>query len=363
MNSSNWWTRILFVYRAFLAVLHKNKLQKCGIKISSNPNIIYASNRHSGNPPINEWIFFNNTNDKTNRIEFYITGIILDYPTNSPTFAPIKSPSNMPTLHPAKITTKFPTAIKSPTLYPTRICDEIRINVPNGFNDQIAIEIFNTPFIYHNTKCKNGYTGIIYFNGNNEWIISIHSQNNDYYKIYNTKSESKSIPFTNIWIDIDTQKGISESKYQLILKGNNVLTLPPNSMSNTLNVKKIETEYIYVKTWFWITIILIILFIGVICLLIWIVLQRRKRELTNNNNNNNGEDLVSEHVPKHQPLPTHSNTITPKNENEIQKPNALIPVLSGSNDNIEPITPKDGNVHETTTGLDWNNENDKIFSV
>eukprot|EP01083_Nonionella_stella_P226265 803719_1 len=348
---------------------------------------------------MNQWIFFNDTNDNTNRIEFYITGIISDYPTKEPTRGPVKPPSKTPTLNPV---TKYPTSnpntptpTKSPTLNPTITCDEIRVSLPAAFPDQIAVEIFNTPFIHQGSMhqiypywaidcdnqideytqgCKDGYAGIIYFNGNDQWIISIHSENNDYYKIYATTSVNNFVPLSAIWIDIDTQQGISQSTYQFILTCNSALTLPP--IGNTIADKRtIETEYIYVKTWFWITIILIVLFMAVICLLFWMFMRRRKGEPKDNDNpnvelnvNHLGEDLVSAHeplpklmVPKHQPIPTQSTSFTPKTPNE--QPSPLVPVLSALNNNAHSTTPQDGNPNETTTGIEWGDEYDKIFSV
>eukprot|EP00483_Globobulimina_turgida_P008417 UN08434 len=171
----------------------------------------------------------------------------------SPTFAPTDYPTSAPIMPPTFSPTISPSS--APTLYPTPVCNALIVNLPDGFSDEIAVQIFNSPFVYggmmdkyypywtldcdneideYTYACSNGYVGMIYYNGNNVWLISISSSTDDYYKIYSTQSILYFVPSNAIWVDTSTQNGISQQSYEFEIICGAALTAKPSVKYKTI---------------------------------------------------------------------------------------------------------------------------------
>eukprot|EP01084_Bolivina_argentea_P205121 350455_1 len=254
----------IYPYRSTLSYDINNGWQLILFNHNIGTTDIYSSNKYGLYPPTNEWILFGNT------LQFYIEGLISDWPTNSPSMSPTTlyptfTPTNIPTISPIMIPTYSPSIspTNSPTLYPTPICNTLIVNLPNGFNDIIAIKIFNSPFVYggimnkyysywifdcdneideYTIGCNNGYVAMIYYNGNNIWLISISSSNDDYYKIYSTKSNKYFVPMNAIWIDMSTQIGISQQAYKFNIICGASLNSKPTIKQSIIPTTKISKK-------------------------------------------------------------------------------------------------------------------------
>ena len=62
------------------------------INLSTDKTVIYASDIHGYYPPTDSWIAFGSGGN--NELQIYITGLISDWPTNSPTMSPTTLPQH-----------------------------------------------------------------------------------------------------------------------------------------------------------------------------------------------------------------------------------------------------------------------------
>jgi len=219
--------------------------------------------------------------------------------------------------------------------------------------------------------CNNGYSGIVYFNGDDQWIISITSEQDDYYKVFATESTMRFVPLSASWTEIETSSGISQSSYTFTLRCDEAMTISPTTYQDEQQ-QQVVTEYVYVETWFWITMVLLVLFLVIICALIWMCRRKRKAN-SEQNRNARGNEMPRIVMPSHAAVPSKSQ-FTPRPG--IAEPNALQPVFSASADvDISPPLPAavppsplsppdeaDGD-NQTTTGFEWNDDDENIFTV
>ena len=157
----------------------------------------------------------------------------------------------------------------------------------------------DNPIDEYTKGCRLGYTGLIYNNDNGQWVITLSSQNNDYYKVYTTDSLKYFVPLTAMWTDADTQSGISQSQYRFTIECDVALTLEPTYVTEAVE-RRVETNYVYDQTWFWLTMVLIVIFIILICLLLYLFNKKRKERpdvIQFDARDNKGEEIVGR-IPK-----------------------------------------------------------------
>ena len=246
----------------------------------------------------------------------------------------------------------------------------------------------DNPIDEYTAGCDDGYTGMVYFNGNDHWVISLSSDSNDYYNVLTTPSTKYFIPFSATWTNTETKSGISQSTYQLSIQCDEAITSEPTFVTAAAE-RRVETAYIYDRTWFWITIILCLLFLLVICFLVWICNKKRKEkpnlvqfdakapredvELQRGESSPNlgiaspqSANMPNISVPRHHSIPTASGQITPYTPEVTHlhpSPNQLIPDASLSKSPPTPVHEAEDGNNQTTTGIEWNDEDDKIFKV
>ena len=377
---------------------------------TSDTESAFSSQSHGRNPPLDEWAYFNVSTTRRRRLGglaielednllLYITGIFTEWPTISPTAAPIvrttQSPTTLsPTTEPI-FTTLSPSAAPSnaPTSYPTVECAELTVITPTDFHDEVAADILSNALLYqgvissspywslecdhiveaYTAGCASGYSGTIYLSGNGNgdtarWVMSIHSESADYYKAYSTETADNAyfVPMVATWTDMET-----EETWQFVMECDAMSS--PEGTSAARGVTDNNQEE---RTWAMITIVCIILLIIAIVIAAVVYVRHKRAKPVKKQMEMNlhepavqlqggEEDFVSgvAYLPYNTPKSHY--TVPTRTQSGIQM---KTPSADDVNEPIDfPVEPNaDGDGNATTTGglddLDWDDE-DQIFAV
>eukprot|EP01083_Nonionella_stella_P172673 593341_1 len=345
----------------------------------TNANRVYYSGRHGLNPPLNEWVYFNLSSPSTGTdLRLFITGLLTWWPTNAPSKSPLQTTETIPSIAPVVPSTSptaapsvSPTVVPShaPTSYPTTICDALRVTVPQGFGDTVAAQIFSSVFVHRGAmynhypywsigSVSSGYAGSVYFNGDDAWTISIHSSTDDYYKLYSTVSQRYLVPLSAEWTDADTPQGISQARYVFMMECD--VGVSSEAPVATAEEKDVVTEYVYVRPWFWVTVVLIVLFVSVCCIFVWIFCRKvRKKQPSVVHFDGNPRAVELNASKGENDKPGHKLVVTDSGVGNYTCPSPSIPDIPPEIEEEE-----DGDGQQTTTGdVEWDEDPDKIFKV
>ena len=198
----------------------------------------------------------------------------------------------------------------------------------------------------------DGYDGNIYFNDNGKWIISISSQNDNYYKVYYTDSDTYFVPLDAVWMDTDTPSGISQLSYRFSLQCSvGIVTDPPSTAVSNIEKEAASDEDFHDSLWFWMTMALFLLFIAICCLFLCFFMKKRKQkpDLINFNVN-----LVPQGIQLEQ------SGVARQSSAVFSQSLPITPVTPAVDDIA--TSPKEEEGQQTTAAMSYGSE-DNVFSV